>query len=243
MRMPQILLVVLLAGAVGCGGGGGNTGHPGDSGQGSTHFDVGHPLDAGVAGVDVGGAADAGTDAAEPLSSLDDFRENSISGVQTMDIAQYRLAITGLVGHPASYTYDDVMNTFDYYERPAWLHCVEGWSVNIMWGGVLLKDIFAAAAPRPEAKVVILRAYDGYSTSVPIGFISDRNIILAYRMNGQTVPPERGFPFVLAADGKWGYKWIKWITEIELSDDVSYRGYWESFGYSVDGSYDKPSFE
>jgi len=48
------------------------------------------------------------------------------------------------------------------------------------------------------------------------------------------LPPERGFPFQLVAESKLGYKWIKWITEIELSDDVNYRGFWESRGFSND---------
>jgi DMSO/TMAO reductase YedYZ molybdopterin-dependent catalytic subunit len=62
-------------------------------------------------------------------------------------------------------------------------------------------------------------------------------------MNGVTIPPERGYPFQLVAEQKWGYKWIKWVTEIELSDDVNYRGYWEQGGFSNDGSLDKPSFD
>ena len=60
----------------------------------------------------------------------------------------------------------------------------------------------------------------------------DNDIIMAYEMNNVTLPPERGYPFELVAESKWGYKWIKWMTEIELSDDVTYRGYWESRGYS-----------
>jgi DMSO/TMAO reductase YedYZ molybdopterin-dependent catalytic subunit len=51
-------------------------------------------------------------------------------------------------------------------------------------------------------------------------------------MNGVVIPPERGFPFQLVAESKYGYKWIKWITTIELSDNADYLGYWESRGYS-----------
>ena len=57
------------------------------------------------------------------------------------------------------------------------------------------------------------------------------------------LPPERGYPFQLVAESKWGYKWIKWITEIELSDDVDYKGYWESRGYSDTGDLAKDFFE
>jgi len=62
-------------------------------------------------------------------------------------------------------------------------------------------------------------------------------------MNEITVPPERGFPFELVAESKWGYKWIKWITAIELSDDVDYRGYWEKRGYSNAADLDEWFFE
>lgn len=54
-------------------------------------------------------------------------------------------------------------------------------------------------------------------------------------MNNITIPSERGFPFQLVAESKWGYKWIKWITEINLSSNQEYRGFWESVGYSNDG--------
>ena len=61
-------------------------------------------------------------------------------------------------------------------------------------------------------------------------------------MNGVTIPPERGFPFELVAESKLGYKWIKWITEIELSDDENYRGFWESRGYSDSANLDEDFF-
>jgi DMSO/TMAO reductase YedYZ molybdopterin-dependent catalytic subunit len=64
----------------------------------------------------------------------------------------------------------------------------------------------------------------------------ENDIIMAYKMNGVKLPAERGFPFHLVAESKMGYKWIKWITEIELSDDEDYRGYWESRGFSNDAN-------
>ena len=50
------------------------------------------------------------------------------------------------------------------------------------------------------------------------------------------------FPFQLVAESKWGYKWIKWITMIELSDDSGYRGYWESKGFSNTGDLNESFF-
>ena len=178
----------------------------------------------------------------ENLSSINDFRENSINGPQYVDINTYQLIITGLAEKPISYTYDDVLKDYDLYKKVVTLDCVEGWSVTILWEGVLVRDLLAQAKPLPEAKVIIFHAYDGYTTSLPIDYIINNDIIMAYKMNEVTLPPERGFPFQLVAESKWGYKWIKWITEIELSSDVNYRGYWESQGYSNKGDLNESFF-
>ena len=170
----------------------------------------------------------------EDLSSVaTDFRENSIKGPQYIDPESYRLEIGGQVDTPKAYTYDQVIDR-QLYRKVAELECVEGWSVNILWEGVLLRDLLSEAGIKPEANTVILYAADGYSTSFPLSFFYDRDIIMAYRMNEVPIPPERGWPFVLVAEDKWGYKWIKWITRIELSADEEYRGYWEDRGYSQD---------
>lgn len=179
----------------------------------------------------------------EKLSSINDFRENSIKGPQYVDIAGYKLKITGLVDNPREYTYDDVVNNHQSYEKVVQLDCVEGWSVVILWQGIMVKDLLAEAKIKPEAKVIIFHAYDGYTTSLPLDYILNNDILLAYKMNGVTLPPERGFPFELVAESKWGYKWEKWVTQIELSDDVNYRGYWESSGYSNSGDLNQDFFD
>jgi DMSO/TMAO reductase YedYZ molybdopterin-dependent catalytic subunit len=170
----------------------------------------------------------------EKLSSIADFRENSIAGPQKVNITSYRLQITGLVEDPKSFSYEQVLD-HQRYRKVILLHCVEGWSVNLLWDGVLVKDLIDDAGVRPEANTVIFYAVDGYSTSLPISYIRDRNILLAYGMNNVTLPAERGYPFELVAEDKWGYKWIKWVERIELSNDSNYSGYWESQGYSNGG--------
>jgi DMSO/TMAO reductase YedYZ molybdopterin-dependent catalytic subunit len=176
------------------------------------------------------------------LSSVNDFRENSIKGPQHIDQDSVRLTITGLVDTARTYAYDDIVNRLTR-KKIVTLNCVEGWSVTILWQGVLLEDLISEAGVDPAANTVKFHAHDGYSTSFPLSYVMDNDIMLAYRMNELTMPAERGFPFQLVAEGKWGYKWVKWITEIELSADEHYRGYWESYGYSNDGDLDKGFFE
>ena len=164
------------------------------------------------------------------LSSVNDFHENSIRGPQHVDIKTYRLKIGGLVDQPLSLSYSDV-TSMPAYQKVTTLNCVEGWSVTYLWTGVKLKDLLERAGYDKSAKVIIFRCYDGYSTSLPASYIVNRNILLAYRMNNVQTPPERGFPFQVIAEDQLGYKWAKWVTEIEVSNDTSFRGYWEQRGY------------
>lgn len=177
------------------------------------------------------------------LSSVEDFRENSIKGPQYVDRKDYKLKISGLSSGEKFLAYDEILEKNQSYKKVVTLDCVEGWSVSILWEGILAKDLIAKNEIPGDANTVILRAADGYSTSFPVDYIMDKDILLAYKMNGTELPPERGFPFQLVAEEKWGYKWIKWITEIELSRDSEYRGYWESRGYSNDGDLDKNFLE
>ena len=170
----------------------------------------------------------------QKLSSVNDFRENSIKGPQYINISNYQLEITGLVQNPKNYTYDEVLNNTPY-QKVVKLDCVEGWDVTILWQGVMISDLLKKAKPLPTGTTVIFYAYDNYTTSFPIEYLYDKQILLAYKMNNVTIPSERGYPFMVVAESKWGYKWIKWVTKIEVTNNTSYQGYWESRGYSNTG--------
>ena len=179
----------------------------------------------------------------EKLSSINDFRENSIKGPQYIDRENYTLKITGLIENQKNYSYAEILEKFQSYEKVVTLFCVEGWNTKILWEGILINDILEEVQPTSDAEIIIFHAYDGYTTSLSLDFIKKNNLILAYKMNNVTLPPERGFPFQLVAESKWGYKWIKWITEIEFSENEYYKGYWESRGYSNNGNLNESYFD
>lgn len=167
----------------------------------------------------------------ENLSSINDLRDVSISGTQYIDIEEYRLEITGLVEKTQKLTYEEVLD-FSKYSKVVEINCVVGWSAKILWEGVLVDDLLRQAQVKPEAKIAIFYARDGFTTSLPLDYLRDNKILLAYKINDVVLPPQKGFPFQLVAEQKWGYKWIKWIDRIEISDNVDYRGTYESSGYS-----------
>lgn len=179
----------------------------------------------------------------QDLSSVaTDFHENSIKGPQYIDKDSYTMQIFGLVDQPRELTYDQVIDR-QQYKKVVELNCVEGWSVNILWEGVLVRDLLDQAGTQDGANTIIFHAADGYTSSLPLEFFYDKDILLAYKMNDVTIPPERGFPFMLVAEDKWGYKWVKWITGIEVSDNADYEGFWEKRGYSNSGDHPGPKFD
>ena len=177
----------------------------------------------------------------ERLGSVSDFRENSIKGVQEIDPEEYELLIDGLVSAPASLSLSD-LQTMPRLQKLVKIDCVEGWSVKALWEGIPLADLFELVSPMAEVDTVIFHASDGYTTSLPIDVILERNLMIADTINEITLPPANGFPFQLVAEDKWGYKWIRWITRIELSDDPNFRGFWEQRGYSNKADVDGPMF-
>ena len=167
-------------------------------------------------------------------------RDNSIQGVQQIAEKDVQLTIDGLVDAPQSFAYADV-TALASEEKLVRLDCVEGWSATILWKGVPMQTLLGAAKVQPTANTVIFHATDGYTTSLPLSEILEKNQLLAYDANKIALPPEMGFPFIFVAEDKWGYKWARWINRIELSSDESYQGYWESGGYSNEGNLSEPS--
>jgi DMSO/TMAO reductase YedYZ molybdopterin-dependent catalytic subunit len=170
------------------------------------------------------------------LSSITNVYENAIKGTQIMNASTYRLTVTGLVNKTLNYTYDEVVNNHQSYQKVVTIYCVEGWNAKILWQGILVNDLLREAGIDLSTQVIIFRASDGYSTALPLDFIINNKIMIAYKMNGIVLKPEIGFPFMLVAESKYGYKWIKWITQIEVSNNTNYLGYWESQGYSNDAT-------
>jgi DMSO/TMAO reductase YedYZ molybdopterin-dependent catalytic subunit len=164
------------------------------------------------------------------LTPMSKQGNNAINGTQYINRTTYRLHVTGLVENDLNLSYDELMS-LPAYSEVANLTCVEGWSFTAQWTGFRVIALLNLAGLEPGAAYVVFNASDGYSTGLPLDYLIGQNVLMAYGINNVTLPPERGFPFQLVAVNKYGYKWAKWITSIEVVNKTV-EGYWESRGYS-----------
>ena len=178
------------------------------------------------------------------LSPIRAQRNNALKGTQVIDPSTYTLTIDGLVDRPLSLTYAELQA----YPQQSWLmdlNCVEGWSFTAKWTGPSLATILDDAGVQPGAMVAIFYTTDvptGY-TSLDVDYLRKNDILLGMKLNDITLPVDRGFPFQVVAKAKYGYKWAKWVTRIELSDDVNFRGFWETGGYNNNADDTGPAFD
>jgi DMSO/TMAO reductase YedYZ molybdopterin-dependent catalytic subunit len=180
----------------------------------------------------------------QKLTPLIGQANNALAGTQYLDNVTYRLVVDGLVDNPLNLTYTD-LQAYPQVSRLTDLNCVEGWNFSAKWTGPRLMAIFQEAKVKPEAKIVIFHTSDvpeGY-TSLDLNYIRDNDIIIALKDNDVTLPADRGFPFQVVSMSKFGYKWAKWVTRIELSSETNFRGYWENAGYNNTANITGPAFE
>ncbi len=175
------------------------------------------------------------------LTPISEQRNNGIKGTQYIDQDTYELRVYGLVDEPLNFTYDQLV-AYPSVTRFVRMDCVEGWGFDAKWTGVALNTLFNETGVDSSATTVIFYSADGYSTGLELDYLVDNDIILAYELNDIVLPADRGFPLQLVAEVKYGYKWAKWITAIEVTDEP-YKGYWESAGYSNNADVGGPAFE
>ncbi|MCB2171563.1 molybdopterin-dependent oxidoreductase [archaeon] len=101
------------------------------------------------------------------------------------------------------------------------------------WTGVRLSDVLALVEPTEDAVDIKFGDNTLYSSSIPIAEIRD-DMILAIYADGEVLTREQGYPFRVVLPCYWGYKWVKYVSYIEVTD-FDHEGYWESHGYPDDG--------
>ena len=162
----------------------------------------------------------------------DEFFEVQIGRIPDIDGETWTLTIHGMVINETVLTLEQLM-AMPPREVKATLRCVDGYSGTAVWRGVPLSHVLDLAGVQEGAEEVLFRAADTYHSSLTIEDAYAEDVLLCYEMNGETLPRNQGYPLKVVVPGKWGYKWVKWIYEIEVIDH-DHKGYWESRGWDDD---------
>src|SRR5438309_7330692 len=150
-------------------------------------------------------------------------------------IDDWRLDIKGLVQAPFSLTYDQLLD-LDAVEQLHTLECISNYVggdliSTALWTGVPLPDLLGRAQVKSNAYDVVFTSVDGYTDSIPIAKAMEERTLVAYLMNGKTVPQDHGFPARMLVPNIYGMKNVKWIRSIEVVN-YDFIGYWQRQGWS-----------
>ena len=158
----------------------------------------------------------------------------SFKGTPEIDLKTWTLSVKGLVETEKSWTWDE-LRKFPVTDVNSDWHCVTTWSkLDMVWTGVLAKDLLKDVKILTDAKAVMLHSYDTYTTNLLIEDFLDDDVIFAWGADGVDLTPERGWPLRLIVPKLYAWKSGKWIKTIEfIKEDTP--GYWESNGYHLRG--------
>jgi DMSO/TMAO reductase YedYZ molybdopterin-dependent catalytic subunit len=153
-------------------------------------------------------------------------------GVQPdVPLDQWTLKIHGKVENPVTLTWNDFLGLAQFTDTSD-LHCVTTWSqYDMQWQGVAFFTIAELVRPKPEARHVFFKSYDGYSTNNPLDVCLDDDVLIAHSWNGKPLSRGHGGPARVIIPKRYAWKGAKFIREITFLDrDI--LGFWEIRGYS-----------
>jgi DMSO/TMAO reductase YedYZ molybdopterin-dependent catalytic subunit len=134
---------------------------------------------------------------------------------QVIDLADYRLKVSGKVAQALDLTYDEIRSLPKVTATPT-LVCPGFFNDTATWSGVPIRTILEMAGVQPDAKRITLTAADGYGTSVSLEEALQPKNFLAYDLMDEPVPVLHGFPLRAVFPDKYGSYWVKWLLEIKV---------------------------
>jgi len=154
------------------------------------------------------------TDPAVSVKSAlgDDYRR-----LKAGAFADWRLSVTGSVARPREFSLED-LKRLPARTQVTRHTCEEGWTAIGQWTGVPLAAVLAAAGILPAARFVVFFSVDDWVDSIDMRDALHPQTILAYGMNGRDLPVPHGAPVRLRVERQLGYKSMKYVRSIVVSD-------------------------
>ena len=144
--------------------------------------------------------------------------------LQAGRFADWRLSINGMVARPASFSLDQ-LKSYPSHSQITMIQCEEGWSYIAEWIGVPLSQVLQAVEVLPQAKYVVYFSIEPDTwDSIDMADALHPQTFLTYGMNGGELPVGHGGPLRMRIPRQVGYKNVKFITHMTVTDDLKKFG-------------------
>ncbi len=137
--------------------------------------------------------------------------------------ADWRLAVDGLVARPCAFSLAE-LKSFPSRTHITHQACEEGWSFIAEWTGVPLSHVLNLVGVSPRAKYVAYFAFDESWDSLDMPEAFHPQTLLAYGMNGEELPTGHGAPLRMRVPRQLGYKSVKYLARITVTDTLKNIG-------------------
>jgi DMSO/TMAO reductase YedYZ molybdopterin-dependent catalytic subunit len=163
-----------------------------------------------------------------PFANGEPPRDEAFKRHQAGGFADWRLAVDGMVARPASFSIGELKN-FPSRSQITHLACEEGWSFIAEWIGVPLSHILNVTEALPQAKYVVYFSIDReWWESIDMADALHPQTLVTYGMNGRELPLGHGGPLRLRVPRQLGYKSVKYITRLTVTDSL--KGFGKGLG-------------
>jgi len=156
--------------------------------------------------------------------------------LQAGGFADWRLTVDGMVERPASFSLTE-LRSYPSRSQITQLACEEGWSYIAEWVGVPLSHILDVVGIRPQARYIVYFSIDpDWWDSIDMADATHPQTFLAYGLNGNELPVGNGGPLRMRLPRQLGYKNVKFVTHLTVTDSM--KGFGKGLGSaSPEGGY------
>jgi DMSO/TMAO reductase YedYZ molybdopterin-dependent catalytic subunit len=159
-----------------------------------------------------------------PFANHNDPLGEEFKRLQEGAFAGWRLTVDGMVARPASFSLDE-LKRFPRRTQVTHLACEEGWSYIAEWTGVPLSHILDVVGTSPHAQYVVYRSIEsGMWDSLDMADALHPQTLVAHGMNGGELPVPFGGPLRMRVPRQLGYKSVKYITALTVTDNIKQFG-------------------
>jgi DMSO/TMAO reductase YedYZ molybdopterin-dependent catalytic subunit len=160
----------------------------------------------------------------DPFANSVDKLSNDFLRLQKGGFTEWRVAVDGMVARPASYSVAD-LRSMPARSQITSVQCEEGWNYIAEWTGVALAHVLDAAGTLPQARYVVYHSFQpDWWDSIDMADALHPQTILAHTFNGGELPVGFGGPVRLRVPRQLGYKSVKYIARLTLTDNLKKFG-------------------